>query len=155
MTLLQLKKSVEGKVDAVCSVAHLHAIHGLSDLVQVVGRAERLQADVSQLQLLFSQLVLQLEDDLGLGLGALAQPAAGITHREAGGRVEFEGRGRVAVGRHLDGYGSTEVSRGERSEFRTAKPPLPLFPRGAPKPFSHGMSKVLAFQYSPTGQHTV
>lgn len=52
----------------------------------MVGGAERLQADVGQLQLLLSQLVLQLEDDLGLGLGALAQPAVGITHREAGGR---------------------------------------------------------------------
>lgn len=125
--LVAAKASVAGKVDAVSSVAHLHAIHGLSDLVQVVGGAERLQADVSQLQLLLSQLVLQLEDDLGLGLGALTQPAVGITHREAGGREEFEGRGRVAVGRHLDGYGSTEVSRGERTEFGTAKPPLSPF----------------------------
>lgn len=91
--LVAAKTSVGGKVDAVRSVAHLHAVHGLSDLVQVVGRAERLQADVGQLQLLLSQLVLQLKDDLGFGLGALAQPAVGITHREAGGRVELEGRG--------------------------------------------------------------
>lgn len=59
---------------------YLHAVHGLSDLVQVVGRAERLQADVRQLELLLSQLVLQLEDDLRLRLCALAQPATGL-HR--------------------------------------------------------------------------
>lgn len=64
---------------------YLHAVHGLSDLVQVVSRAKRLQADIRQLELLLPQLVLQLEDDFGLGLGALAQPATGITHREEEG----------------------------------------------------------------------
>lgn len=54
---------------------HLHAVHGLSDLVQVVSGAEGLQTDVRQLQLLFPEFVLQLEHDFRLGLGALAQPA--------------------------------------------------------------------------------
>lgn len=65
--------------------AHLHAVHGLSDLVQVVGGAEGLQADVRQLQLLFPEFVLQLEHDLRLGLGALAQPGV-----KQGGRIGGE-----------------------------------------------------------------
>lgn len=51
----------------------------------MVGGAQRLQADVCQLQLLLPQLVLQLEDNLGLGFGAFAQPATRITHREEEG----------------------------------------------------------------------
>lgn len=62
--------------------SHLHAVHGLSDLVQVVGGAKRLQADVCQLELLLPQLVLQLKDDFSLSFGAFAQPANGVTHRE-------------------------------------------------------------------------
>lgn len=40
--------------------SHLHAVHGFSDLIQVVGRAKCLQPDVCQLELLLPQLVLQL-----------------------------------------------------------------------------------------------
>lgn len=65
--------------------SHLHAIHGLSDLVQVVGGAERLQADVCQLELLLPQFVLQLQDDFSLGFGALAQPAI-RDYTQGGGR---------------------------------------------------------------------
>lgn len=118
------KTSAVGKVAAVHSVTHLHAIHGLSDLVQVVGRAERLQADVSQLQFLLSQLVLQLEDDLCLGLSALTQPAVGITHREAGGREEFAGRGRVAIG--ASPWRLWHHRGRQRREFGTGKPALHL-----------------------------
>lgn len=66
---------------------HLHAIHGLTDLVQVVGGAKCLQTNVRQLELLLPQLVLQLEDDLSLGLGAFTQPVTGITHTHGGGGV--------------------------------------------------------------------
>lgn len=66
-----------------------------------MGGAQRLQADVCQLELLLPQLVLQLEDDLGLGFGAFAQPATGITHRE-----EEEGG-------HLEGY-ITHTQSGEK-----------------------------------------
>lgn len=50
---------------------------------------------------------------------------SGITHREAGGRGAVGVRGREGEEGHLDGYGSTEVSRGESAEFGTANPPLP------------------------------
>lgn len=56
------------------TIPHLHAIHGFPDLVQVVGRTQRLQPDVGQLEFFLPQLVLELQDDLGLGFGALAQP---------------------------------------------------------------------------------
>lgn len=51
----------------------------------MVGGAECLQADVRQFELLLSQLVLELEDDLRLCLGAFTQPATGITHTEEEG----------------------------------------------------------------------
>src|SRR4029434_10578224 len=82
----------------VCARAHLHAVHGLPDLVQVVSGAERLQADIGQLELLLPQLVLQLQDDLGLGLRALAQPAGHTPEREQGGereRVVTRGMGEI------------------------------------------------------------
>ena len=65
--------------------SHLHAVHGLSDLVQVVGGAQRLQADVCQLELLLPKLVLQLEDGFRLGLGAFAEPAT-RDYTQGGGR---------------------------------------------------------------------
>lgn len=43
----------------------------------MVSGAEGLQTDVRQLQLLLPKLVLQLEHDFRLGLGALAQPEVG------------------------------------------------------------------------------
>ena len=38
---------------------HLHAVHGLPELVQLVGGAEGLQAYVSQLHLLVSELTAE------------------------------------------------------------------------------------------------
>lgn len=55
-----------------------------------MGGAERLQADVCQLELLLSQLVLQLQDDFSLGLSAFTQPA---TRDYTWGRRGGGGRG--------------------------------------------------------------
>lgn len=97
--------------------SHLHAVHGLSYLVQMVGRAERLQANIRQLELLLPQFVLQLEDDFRLGFGAFAQPASGITHREEegghlGGYTEHTHSHRVLSDKHtFAGNKKAEVQR--------------------------------------------
>lgn len=68
----------------------------------MVGGAECLQADVCQLELLLPQLILQLEDDFGLGFGAFAQPA---------NRDYTQGGG----GGHLEGYTKhTHTQSGEK-----------------------------------------
>ena len=59
----------------------LHAVHGLPELVQLVGGAQGLQADVGQLHLLVSQLAAQLHDRFGVGVPALRDPAEKNTKR--------------------------------------------------------------------------
>lgn len=61
--------------------AHLHPVHGLPQLVELVRGAERFQADVGQLHLLVPQLVPELHDRLGLTVDALG---------DAGGRGAAE-----------------------------------------------------------------
>ena len=51
--------------------AHLHPVHGLPQLVQLVSRAEGFQADVGQLHLLVSQFVSELHDRLSFAVHAL------------------------------------------------------------------------------------
>lgn len=51
--------------------SHLHPVHGLPELVELVGGAEGFQADVCQLHLLVSQLIPELHDCLGLTVHAL------------------------------------------------------------------------------------
>lgn len=51
--------------------SHLHPVHGLPQLVQLVCRAEGFQADVGQLHLLVSQLVSELHDRLSFTVHAL------------------------------------------------------------------------------------
>lgn len=58
----------------------MHAVHSLPDLVQMMCRAERLQPDIGEFELFFPQLILQLQYDLRLSLGAFTQPAGEITH---------------------------------------------------------------------------
>lgn len=51
--------------------SHLHPVHGLPELVELVCRAEGFQADVCQLHLLVSQLISELHDRLGFTIHAL------------------------------------------------------------------------------------
>lgn len=57
------------------AAAHLHPVHGLPQLVQLVGRAQGFQANVRQLHLLVPQLVPQLHHRLGLAVRALRDTA--------------------------------------------------------------------------------
>lgn len=59
---------------------HLHPVHGFTELVQLVGRAEGFQANVRQLHLLVPQLVPQLHHRLCLAVRALRNAAG---HRPA------------------------------------------------------------------------
>ena len=59
----------------------LHAVHGLPELVQLVGGAQGLQTDVGKLHLFVSQLAAQLHDRLSLGVPALGDPAEKNTKR--------------------------------------------------------------------------
>lgn len=54
-----------------CGSSDLHAVHGFPELVQLVCRAESLQADVSQLHLLFPELTPQLHHRLRLAVQTL------------------------------------------------------------------------------------
>ena len=43
-----------------CGATHLHSVHGLAELLQLVGRRQRLQADVGQLHVLLMKRHLEL-----------------------------------------------------------------------------------------------
>lgn len=63
------------KTTAGCLCADLHAVHGLPELVQLMGGAERLQPDVRQLHLLLPELAAQLHHRLRLAVQTLRQSA--------------------------------------------------------------------------------
>lgn len=56
------------------SSSDLHAVHGLSELVQLMRRAESLQTDIGQLHLLLPELTAQLHHRLRLAVQTLRQP---------------------------------------------------------------------------------
>lgn len=55
------------------TIPDLHAVHGLSELVQLMCRAESLQANISQLHLFLPELTPQLHHCLRLAVQTLRQ----------------------------------------------------------------------------------
>lgn len=71
--------------------SHLHPVHGLPELVELVGRAECFQADVRQLHLLVSQLISELHDCLGFAIHALrdSRERGNVTNRSSSESSSF------------------------------------------------------------------
>ncbi len=83
----------------------------------MVGGAKCLKADVCQLELLLSQLVLQLEDDFSLSFRAFTQPATGITQREEEGVTS-----RVIPNTHTHNLETKNTHLKESRELFSGKP---------------------------------
>lgn len=64
-------------VGVAAMLAYLHPVHRLPQLVELVGGAQGLQADISQLHLFVSQLISQLHDRLSLTVSAFRNPGLG------------------------------------------------------------------------------
>lgn len=82
-------------------ISHLHPVHGLPELVQLVGRAEGFQTDVCQLHLLVSQLISQLHDRLGFTIHALRNSRERrCYYQNSSGFISFQSTSTSGPGHH-------------------------------------------------------